>query len=146
MEFLYTLIILTVAVGVGGAICHGGMRDAVRGALGVLLLASMILPFIGAVSRLPDIEISGDGFEVDGGLEEITSVAFAKGVGDAIADEFSMKESPDVILRDFSPSELLAGSITVVIPGSSPTVDFRRVRDFVEQNFTRVGGCEVVYG
>lgn len=146
MEFLYTLVILTVAIGVGGVICHAGMRDAVRGALGALMLASMILPFVGAVSELCDIDFSGVGSEVDGGFAEITSTAFAEGIGSAIAEKFSMKEPPDVIVRDFSPSVLSAESITVVIPSDCPLVDFRRVRDFVEENFTRVGGCEVVYG
>ncbi|MBR3680840.1 MAG: hypothetical protein IKL79_02405 [Clostridia bacterium] len=147
MELLYTLIILGAAVGVGSAACHGAMRGAVRGALGVLLVCSMVAPFLGAVARLENLELelpSGES-ETDG-FTEITALAFADGVREAICDEFSIKAEINVIVRGFSPAELRADSITVVIPTSAAHVDFRAVREYTEKSFTRVGGCEVVYG
>ncbi len=146
MQFLYTLIILGTAVGVGSAVCHGAMREAVRGALGVVLVAAMIIPFLGVVSGLENFNPPNSELGGEGGFEEITSLAFSEGIKRAIADEFSVKGEINVIVRDFSPAELRAGSITVVIPTSAALVDFRAVREYAEKNFTRVGGCEVVYG
>lgn len=146
MQFLYTIIILATAVGVGGVVCHPTMRDAVRGALGVLLVTSMAIPFVGAVSSVVDLDRLDMGGQATDGLSEITAIAFADGVRDAITEEFSINCDIRVIVRDFSAGDLIAGSVTVVIPTTAAHVDFRAVREYVEDNFTRVGGCDVVYG
>ncbi len=146
MQFLYSLIILSTAVGVGSLVCPSVMRDAVRGALGVLLISSLILPFVGAVSTVVDFDIPETGGEVSDGFSEITALAFSQGVKDAITEEFSLDCEVQIVMRGFSPTELLAERITVVIPTSAAFVDFRAVREYTEKNFTRVGGCEVVYG
>ncbi len=144
MELLYTLIILGTAVGAGSIVCHGAMREAVRGALGIMLVAAIAVPFLSAASRLEDLELPSAEEWGEDGLGEITSLAFSEGIAEAIADEFSVRV--EVVVRGFNPAELRAESITVVIPTSSPLVDFRAVREYTEKNFTRVGGCEVLYG
>lgn len=149
MSFLYTLILLTAAVGIAAALCHGPMREAVRSALGILLVSAMLSPFLSLLSSLDGLSSSSLGIgsyvEKDA-FCEITSVAFEEGVRAAIADAFSVGEGVEVRVRGFSPSELRADGVTVILPQGAAGVDFRAVRDYVEQNFTRVGGCEVIYG
>ena len=152
MQFLYTLVILGVAVGLGSILCQGGMRDAVRGALGVVLIAVMIVPFLTAMLRLCDFVTEGGDIRfpvVENDTEafdEITATAFADGIKEAIKKDFSINGEVAVKVRGFSVTELRADSITVVIESSDLLVDFRAVREYTEKNFTRVGGCEVLYG
>ena len=149
MNFLYTLIILSCAVGIGVMLSHSAMREAVRAALGLLLISAMLSPFVGAVAAARDLlDSPWDGvLDTDGeSLEDITSLAFGEGVANAISSAFSGADGVRVVVRDFQPTEMRADGITVVLPSGAVGVDFRAVRDFVEENFTRVGGCEVVYG
>ena len=148
MNFLYTLIILSCAVGIGVMMSHSALRDAVRSALGVLLVSAMVSPFIGAISAAVDFsDMSFDGiFEGGESIETVTELAFEEGVAKAVSSAFSGADGTRVAVRGFSPSELRADGVTVILPSDAVGVDFRAVRDFVEENFTRVGGCEVVYG
>ena len=148
MNFLYTLIILSCAVGIGVMMSHSALRDAVRSALGVLLISAMLSPFVGAISAAFDFSgVSLDDF-LDGGesLESVTELAFEEGVADAISSAFSGADGTRVAVRGFSVAQLRAEGVTVILPSGAVGVDFRAVREFVEENFTRVGGCEVVYG
>ena len=149
MSFLYTLIILSCAVGIGVMLSHSAMREAVRAALGLLLISAMLSPFVGAIAAAGElIDSSWDGVLDTGGesLEGITALAFGEGVADAISSAFSGADGVRVLVREFCPTEMRAESITVILPSAAVGVDFRAVRGFVEENFTRVGGCEVVYG
>ena len=146
MQLLFTLILLSVAVGLCGAVCHGVMREAVRGALGIILVATLLVPFLGVVDGLSDLEIPDVGNGEYGEFGEITALAFSEGVREAIGDEFSINGDVRVVVRGFDPSSLRAESITVVIPTSAALVDFRAVREYAEKHFTGDGGCEVVYG
>ena len=148
MNFLYTLIILSCAVGIGVMMSHSALRDAVRSALGVLLISAMLSPFVaalGTVGELSDLSFD-DLFDTGGGVEGITELAFEEGIADAISAAFSGADGTRVAVRGFSPAQLRAEGVTVILPSSAVGVDFRAVREFVEENFTRVGGCEVVYG
>ena len=149
MNFLYTLIILSCAVGIGVMLSHSAMREAVRAALGLLLISAMLSPFVGAVAAARDLlDSPWDGVLDTGGesLDDITSLAFGEGVANAICSAFSGADGVRVVVRDFQSTEMRADGITVILPSGAVGVDFRAVRDFVEENFTRVGGCEVVYG
>lgn len=148
MNFLYTLIILSCAVGIGVMMSHSALRDAVRSALGVLLISAMLSPFVaalGTVGELSDLSFD-DLFDTGGGVEGITELAFEEGVADAISSAFSGADGTRVAVRGFSLAQLRAEGVTVILPSGAVGVDFRAVREFVEENFTRVGGCEVVYG
>lgn len=148
MNFLYTLIILSCAVGIGVMMSHSALRDAVRSALGVLLISAMLSPFVaalGTVGELSDLSFD-DLFDTGGGVEGITELAFEEGVADAISAAFSGADGTQVAVRGFSAAQLRAEGVTVILPSGAVGVDFRAVREFVEENFTRVGGCEVVYG
>ena len=146
LQLLFTLIILATAVGVGSIICHGVMREAVKGALGIILVATLLTPFLGALKGFFELEIPEIGNGSYGEFDEITALAFSEGVRDAIVDEFSVSGDVRVIVRDFDPAQLRAESITVIIPTSAALVDFRAVREYTERNFSRDGGCEVLYG
>ena len=148
MNFLYTLIILSCAVGIGVMMSHSALQDAVRSALGVLLVSAMLSPFVGAISAALDFsDMSFDGlFGGNESLESVTELAFEEGVASAISSAFSRADGVRVTVRGFSTAELRAEGVTVILPSDAVGVDFRAVRDFVEENFTRVGGCEVVYG
>ena len=148
MGFLYTLIILSCAVGVGVMLSHSALRDAVRSALGLLLVSAMLTPFVaalGTVGELSDLSFE-DLFDTGDGVEGITELAFEEGVADAISSTFAGADGVRVTVRGFSAAELRAEGLTVILTSDAVGVDFRAVRDFVEENFTRVGGCEVVYG
>jgi hypothetical protein len=148
MNFLYTMIILSSAVGIGGMMSHSALRDAVRSALGVLLISAMVSPFVGAISAALDFSDMSFGGVFDGGgsFESVTELAFEEGVASAVSSAFSGADGVRVTVRGFSPGELRCEWVTVILPSDAVGVDFRAVRDFVEENFTRVGGCEVVYG
>ena len=81
------------------------------------------------------------------GFAEVTETAFSEGVRRAVSEKYGLdRESVGVVIRGFSPEDMRSSSITVVLGEGSELIDYRAVRDFVAENFTRGGDCEVIYG
>lgn len=149
MELLFLAVVSSVAVALGVALSHPSLRGAVRGALGVLLVLTLFAPFVNAVAglaqgdfKLPDISY-GDG----GGFEEITLAAFEDGIAAALEERYgSSLTGVSVRVRGFNPREMRAEGVTVVLPKGAGMLDYREIRDYLDENFTRDGGSEVFYG
>lgn len=148
MELALTLLYLSAAVGLCVFLSHDALRGAVCSALGVIMVLALVLPLVRAVRdiassgiTLPDRSADSDGFA------ELTREAFEEGVAIAIRNEYGLPLTADgVSARGFSATDMLADGITVVLPAGSEWTDYREMRDFVAENFTRGGFCEVIYG
>ena len=148
MELVLTLLYLSLAVGLALALSHEALRSSVRGALSVLLVLALVGPLVSAVGELSESGIGLPDFSTDtDGFAEVTETAFSEGVRRAVSEKYGLdRESVGIVIRGFSPEDMLSSSITVVLGEGSELIDYRAVRDFVAENFTRGGDCEVIYG
>ncbi len=147
-EYLTVLLSAAAALSIALAVSHNALRGAVRAALGLVLLLSLVAPLTGIFSELispsvpdvPTLDGSSD-------FENITTVAFEEGIAGALVERWGEAvRGCSVICRGFSVSDMLAESISVALPRSAVNIDYREIRDFVSENFTRGGYCEVYYG
>lgn len=147
-EYLVVLLSAAAVLSIALAVSHNALRGAVRAALGLVLLLSLISPLTGFFSELispsvPDAPTQDAGSD----FEKITTEAFEEGIAGALIERWGEAvRGCSVICRGFSVSDMLAESISVALPRSALNVDYREIRDFVAKNFTRGGYCEVYYG
>jgi len=148
MEPLFLFVLSSVAVALCAALAHPALRGAVRGALGVILLLTLLVPFTDAVGGLLSGEIRLPEYsdESGTGFEEITLAAFEEGITASLIDRYGVGlTGVRVRARGFDPSVMRADGITVVLPEGAESLDYREIRDFLDKNFTRGGGSEVFY-
>lgn len=148
MESLILFILSSVAVALCSALAHPALRGAVRGALGLILLLTLIMPFTDGVGKLLSGEIKlpeysdGSGTE----FEKITLAAFEEGITASLIERYGTAlAGVRVRVRGFDPSEMRADGITVILPEGAESLDYREMRDYLDKNFTRGGGSEVFY-
>lgn len=148
MNLLTLVIISSLTVSLATALAYPALKNAVSGALGILLLLTVASPFVTVVRGALDGEITLPDFSVDGEekFEQITTAAFERGVAEALVDRFGgVLSGVRVRARGFDPTDMRADGLTVVLPSAAATVDYRAVKDYLVENFTRGGGCEVYY-
>ena len=149
MNLLTLVVFAALTVSLATALAYPALKGAVSGALGMLLLLTVAAPFLSTVRALSDGELDLPDFSVegDGEFENITTAAFEKGVADALVDRFGEGlTGVRVRARQFDPTSMRAEGLTVVLPPGAAAVDYRAVKDYLTENFTRGGGCEVYYG
>lgn len=145
-EYVFCLICVGVIGAVAAMLAHEGTKSTLRLALGVLTLAVAVIP-IGALTadmleegiNLPEPPDYSD----SGGYLEVAEEAFCRGVSLAIAERFGTDEEHlYVSCRGFSLQNMTAESIYVRI-SNAPSVDYRAVKEYVRENFTKGGECRV---
>lgn len=147
-EYLVTLVSASLVCSIALALSHVALRRTLRGALGVLLLVSILAPLVTLVRdvtsiRLPDIDLAlGEGEDA---FLEITAAAFEEGIAEEIEGKWQSAEGVRVRSRGFDTSDMLADSITVYLSEELVWLDYRQMRDYVAESFTRGGTCEVIY-
>lgn len=149
MNLLTLVVFAALTVSLATALAYPALKGAVSGALGILLLLTVAAPFLSTVRALADGELDLPDFSVegDGEFENITTAAFEEGVADALVDRFGEGlTGVRVRARGFDPTSMRAEGLTVVLPPGAAAVDYRAVKDYLAENFTRGGGCEVYYG
>ncbi len=149
MNLLTLVVFASLTVSLATALAYPALKGAVSGALGILLLLTVAAPFLSTVRALADGELDLPNFSVDGDgeFENITTAAFEMGVADALVDRFGRGlTGVRVRAREFDPEDMRADGLTVVLPPGAATVDYRAVKAYLVENFTRGGGCEVYYG
>lgn len=149
MNLLTLVIFASLTVSLATALAYPALKSAVSGALGILLLLAVAAPFLSTVRSLAEGELQLPDFSVegDGEFENITTAAFEKGVADALVDRFGEGLlGVQIRARKFDPTKMQAEGLTVILPPGAAGVDYRAVKAYLVENFTRGGGCEVYYG
>ncbi len=147
-EYLVALIAISLACSIALALSHTALRRTLRGALGVLLLVSLLSPLV-TLARdvtglsLPELDLAlGEGEDA---FIKITETAFEEGIAAAVGERWRGVSGVRVYSRGFDTSDMLADRITVYLSDDSVWIDYREVREYVAENFTRDGACEVIY-
>ena len=149
-EYLGFLISASFVVALGGLTSYGGRaQNAVKLALGVMLLSVSIVPIVSAVSDAVNEAniIFTEGPPSDGTsgtlYEKTAEEAFCEGIKKLLKSEFSLSPS-DVEVRvfGFKTDEVRADKIKIILSGSAVHADHRSLRLRIEE--LGLGECEVV--
>ena len=119
---------------------------SVRAALGIILLASFIIPFVnGFVSFSENLENILPEYGADHDIdlrEELAEDAFLRGIKNAVADKFNVSEDDiRVNCSGFSFEKMRAEKINIILSGSAAFYDIRSIREYIEGS--GFGECEV---
>lgn len=124
--------------------CTDTKRGATKFALGVILLASLVVPVKGIVEGavLPLFDIKDTEYKDSSAFSEFTEEYFCEGVRLAVADEFSLDaHDVEVITVGFSVEDMRAEVIKIKLLRAAAGADYRAVREYIEKN--DLGKCEV---
>lgn len=144
-EYLISAVTLGLIAGIALHLAHRELLPAVRTAAGVVLLSFVVLPIGSMLRALPELEIPDfDGSVLaPGGIEAEGEDAFCLGIERAVASRFSVKSQDVSVSCDgFKLEGLSAERVTVVLSGSAARLDYRAVRDYIEESL-EVLSCEV---
>lgn len=115
-----------------------------RLALGLLLLAALLLPLSDALSELPALLLpEGDGVAGEGGYyEQAGEEGFAEGILSAVSEKFSLpREQMSIRIEGFSFAEMRAERIRILLRLGGARVDPARIEKYITE--AGLGECEV---
>lgn len=144
-EYLLGVLGASALVSLATLLVRGRETERVcRFALGLLLLASLLLPLRGALTELPDLllpeETAGGG---EGGLyAEVGEDAFAEGILAAVEKEFSVPRSQmSVRVIGFDFASMRAERIVLLLRLRGAHADPARIEKYITE--AGLGECEV---
>ncbi len=146
-DYLVLIVVLSAVVAVVSSSAHPQLSSESNMAIGAICLLALASPvislfnsggFIPALPDLPDIPVSG-------GIEEVSTEAFAEGIEAAIVERLGEGGDVEVLVLGLSVSEMRAEKITIVLSGVYATLDNRSLSVWVRDSFLIPGGeCEVI--
>ncbi len=119
-----------------------------RFSVSAVLLYTVILPLVSLFSQLRYTDFESLKPELpafsDSAYAECGEEAFVLGVRRLVSDKYEIPISDVTVeLSGFDAVSMRAEKIKIVLSGEGHSVDFRRVRDYL--NKCEIGKCEVVY-
>ena len=145
------LVCTSAVVSFGMLAMRPGEERIGGAALGIVLLAAMLVPLLSLFGSVGDIS-SEDIFgtvevETDeGDYVERTRVAFEKGVAEAVADEFSLgKEDVRACAYGYDFEGVRAEKIKIILSGAAAYSDSRSVAAFVRESGLGEGEVELEF-
>lgn len=143
----YTLSVFAICAicGLMSLLCYGS-GTAEKTAVGIVSAFIIISPLVTAVRNI-DIDkaldlLTGGSYETDADCSAVAEEAFAKGIGQAVADKFSLdKEDIRVKIIDFNMETMSARQIKISLSGTAALADYRGIESYV--NSLEMGECRV---
>ena len=145
-EYIIRLLIIATFVAFATAVAHPGLRQATGFATGILVICAIMLPLVDIIK---DINLNFDVDEYLGSTkneqpEDVIKVAFEDGIREYISVEYGVDESLVIVLADgFDMSKMRAERIYVTLMGKAALLDYKRIEEMIEREFTNNGECEV---
>ena len=144
----YIIVSLKVLLFVGFAIniAHPRQIGVMRVVLGMILISAIMLPLVDIFdeNRL-EIDIGSLGEDNNGEInDDAIEYAFERGIERYICSEYNLREGEVRVMADgFDLSDMTAKKIYVVLSGSGIYIDYKRLRGYIAEEFTKGGVCEV---
>ena len=141
--YIYVVVALGAVALASFAIYDSERLRESRTALGVILLASLILPISSVIGGIRELDFSFEA-EYDGEqiVEERLEEAFCLGIAEAVREEFSIKkDNISVTAQGFDAESMRADSLLVLLSGRAAFGNIGAISDFVSE--LGVGECTV---
>ena len=148
-EYLSLVISVALAASVGGALIYNSERTlASRTAISVVLLFAVLSPIPSLLDALPTLSLpeipSGDTV-ADGEYARVAEDAFADGIGELLAEKYSLPEECFAVkLTGFDVNLMRAEKITVTLRDGAVRCDPLAVARYL--NSFGVGECYAEIG
>ena len=136
----FTVLIAAVSLSSLALYDQTSARDY-RFALGVILTAALVTPAVSSIKSLSSLEFDYTGGDFESvSLSKTLEDAFADGIRDGIAEEFSIgKKSIEVEIFGFDADKMTADGIRVTLVGTAALTDIVAVEKFVSE--LGIGEC-----
>ena len=145
-EYFIHLVTLTVFACVVVEISHRGMKSIVGFGTGAIMLCAILLPLVDIFgsfdpgSVLDELMEDMDYEATDSAIE----MAFEDGIAEYVAKEYGIDRGSVSVLSDgFDIGTLRAERIYITLRGKGVFLDFKRIEEEIEKEFTSGGECEV---
>lgn len=145
-EYFESVLILCAFLAVSVGVSHPKHKVATRFGAGVLIICAILLPL---VDILKDINIEKELSDYMSNVEEyradnMIEAAFEEGIAQYLADEYDVGvELVSVMADGFELDKMKARKIYVTLSGEAALLDYKKIENEVEREFTSGGECEV---
>lgn len=143
-EYIFGLVLVGIIVSIAEVMCHEHLKSTTRIALGLILICATVAPLINSFFVLSEGELDEIYVEANsyGGYEEACLSAFEEGVAQAVTERFG-GEVVHARCIGFDPRVMRCREVLLVFHGDAPTAEKGAVEDYVVENFTDEGRCEI---
>ena len=145
-EYIFGCIAVGFITAIAMHLSHSAYKSTTRIATGLMLLLFVLTPVSALIRGLADLKLpSAPSPELPGEDEytEVAEDAFCLGIGEAIAERYSVTASDITVLCDgFNFETVSAERIYITLRGEARVLDYRAVKDYIENNIN-VGECDV---
>lgn len=136
MENPYLCVVMSLfAVAFASFVTYdGSARRESRLALGIILLASLVLPLGNVIKGLSDIDFTytHEGVSTPPVVEKRLEEAFCDGISLALTNEFSLSsEDVSVTAEGFDSEQMKAQTVFVTVYGRAALGDIRAMESFI---------------
>lgn len=147
-EYLLAVVAAAVITSLSLALSHSATRGAVSVALGVLLLSFILTPLADFALNLdlPSVIKPDFSYSADDSFDRACAEAFERGISEHLSEKYGHTGGIQVDVTGFSVTDMRADRICVTVGRDGVLADYREIREYIEENFTRGGTCEIEYG
>lgn len=145
-EYFSEVMIFAGLAALALGVAHPRLRSATSLGAGVLLICAILLPLVDIIK----------GYEVNFDMDEYINSAngnvnynaveeaFEDGIRRYIAESFGIsQDSVTVEVDGFDLERIRAERIYVTLSGEGATLDYKKIEEMIEREFTDKGECEV---
>ena len=138
---LYVILML-VSVAFASFTSYDSERErSARGALGIILLASLVVPMTNLVQSISSELRYSEEYAYDDVLSSALKQSVEDGIKKAVADEFSIYENDiSIVCVDFDKDSLKSEKIKVILSGRASLSDASAIEKYVTD--MELGCCE----
>ena len=145
-EYFISLLSLTVFVSVMVGISHPRMKSAISFGVGAIMICAILLPLVDIIGDFdPESALDKlmDGIDYEAGDSAI-ELAFEDGIAEHVTKEYGIERGSVTVMADgFDIGTLKAERIYITLRGKGIFLDFKRIEEEIEKEFTSGGECEV---
>ena len=138
--YLSTCIALTVGIS------HPKLKKSISFGAGILFICVILLPLVDIIKDI-NVKINVDEYveNIDSELsDDALEMAFEDGIREYLASEYRVDKELIVVMSDgFDLECMRAERIYVTLIGKAAMLDYKRIEEIIENEFTKGGECEV---
>ena len=146
-EYFVGLLGISTFLAIALGVSHHKLKSVTIFSTGVLLICAILLPLVDITQNFDkkyDLDGILDEFEYDGVSDGAIEAAFESGIAEYVATSYGVsRESVSVQVDGFDMGMLKAQRIYVTLRNDALRLDYKRIAEELEREFTFAGECEV---
>ena len=146
-EYFEGVMMLVTFVSLALGVVHPKLKNVTGFAAGILLACAILLPLVSIVRDIDgkySLDSILNSMEYEDATDGSIELAFEKGIAAYIADKYGVRRDEVLVMADgFDLERIKAKRIYVTLCSRAALLDYKKIEEEIEKEFTEGGECEV---